>query len=101
MLEVDLDRAADRQAEARPAVGAQLAPQVAGCGEKRVAGLAFPARAGLQLAHLLEGVDAHLRVAADRQAHAGVTVGHRGQVAVAEVAFGRRAGDDDGPCARE
>ena len=44
---------------------------------------------------LLERVDAHLRVAADREPHAGVAVGQRGQVAVAEVALGGRAGHDD------
>ena len=58
-------------------------------------GLALAARARLELADLLERVDADLRVAADRQPHAGVAVAQRGQVAVAEVALRRRAGHDD------
>ena len=45
------------QPEARAAVRAQLAPQVAGGGEQRVAGAALAARARLELADLLERVD--------------------------------------------
>ena len=56
-------------------------------------GLALAARAGLELARLLERVDPDLRVAADRERHAGGAVAERGQVAVAEVALRGRAAD--------
>src|SRR4051794_5691668 len=95
VVEVDRDRARVVEAERGAAVRDELAPQVAGRGEQGVARLALAARAGLELAHLLERVDAHLRVAADRQAHASVAVAHCGEEAVAEVALGRRARDDD------
>src|SRR3954469_18520158 len=63
--------------------------------DQGVAGAAPPPGPGLELPRLLERVDAHLRVAADRQAHAGVAVAQRGEEAVAEVALGRGARDDD------
>ena len=97
MVEVDLDRRLlelGGDAEAPVAVPAQLGPQVAHRREQPRAELALAARARLELARLLERVDPHLRVAADRERHARLRVGHRRQVAVAEVALGRRAGDD-------
>ena len=84
------------QTEAGPAVGHHLAPQVAaGGGQQGIAGMALAAGQGLQLAQLLERVDADLLVGADRQAHARVAVLQSRQVAVAEVALGGRAGDDE------
>ena len=60
-----------------------------------MAGLALAPGAGLQLADLLERVDDHVAVAADREPDARVAVGERGEVAVAEVALGGRARRDD------
>ena len=100
MLHVDLDGADVRftEPQAGAAVGAELTPQVAaGGGEQRVAGAALAAGAGLELAHFLERVDPHLRVGAERQPHAGVTIGEGGEVAVAEASLGGGAGDDDRP----
>src|SRR5215203_406509 len=60
--------------------------------------LAQPLAAGerLELARLLERVDAHVGVAPDRDPHAGVAIDERGEVAVAQAALGRGAGDHDG-----
>src|SRR6185503_10432262 len=101
MVEVDGDRARLGEAEGRAAVGDELAPHVARRGEERVAGLALAPRAGLELADLLERVDADLRVAADREADAGVAVAQRREESVAQVALGRRARHDDRPRPRE
>ncbi len=98
MVEVELDprRLGRLEAQARPAVVDHLAPQVAVRGrQQRSPGVPLAAGQGLHLAQLLEGVDADLLVGPDGQPHAGVAVPQPRQVAVAEVALGRRAGDDD------
>ena len=95
---VEVDRRSSRASRGRGsrARSARSAPHrspAAASSAWRVRPLA--ARAGLQLAHLLERVDDDVAVAADRQPHAGVAVAQRREVAVAEVALGRRAGRDD------
>ena len=101
MVEVDLERPRGVDAQRREAVARDLAPEVAERGEQRVAGAALAAGAGLQLTHLLERVDDDVAVAPDGEPHAGVAVGERREVAVAEVALGRRAGGDDRPRVRQ
>src|SRR3954464_1160730 len=95
MVEVDRDGAGVVETQRRPAVGDKLAPQVAGRREQRVPRPALAPRAGLELARLLERADADLGVAAARPPRAGGAVAQRGEEAVAEVALGRRARDDD------
>ena len=60
------------QAEAAVAVDAQLPPQVADRRQQPRPQLALAPRQRLELARLLERVDPHLRVAADRERHAGL-----------------------------
>ncbi len=102
MAEVELDRRRRPvEAEARAAGGGERAPEVAARGEQAEARLALAAGAGLELARLLEGVDADLRVGADRDRDARRAVAQRREVAVAEVALGRRAADHRGAALAE
>jgi hypothetical protein len=70
-------------------------------GQQRVARAALAARERLELPRLLERIDAHLRVAADGDRHAGVEVGQRGEVPVAQAALGGRARDDGRAAVRQ
>jgi hypothetical protein len=105
MGEVDLDLrgAAARiepgiEPQRRPARSDRRPPQVAASGGKqRVAGLPLAARERLHLTQFLKRVDPHLLIGPDRQPHAGIAIAQRGQDAIAEVALGRRTGDDDRP----
>jgi hypothetical protein len=83
VVAVDRDRAGVAQAEAREPVARQLAPEVAVAREQRVAGAPLAPGERLELARLLERVDADLRVGPDRDPDARIAVGERGEVAVA------------------
>ncbi len=74
--------------------------RVAG-GDQHVAATALAARAALRLARLLERVEAHVRVGAERDRHAAPPELGGGQEAVAEVGLGGRAGTDGGARLRQ
>ena len=90
------DDARRGEAEAARAVLGEAAPErrrrarVAG-GHEHVAPPAQPARAPLALAGLLERIQAHVGVGAERHRHAALPQLGGGQEAVAEVGLGRRA----------
>src|SRR5215213_11042888 len=77
VVAVDVDRPGVVQPEAGAAVRGQLAPEVAVGGEQRVAGAALTPGERLELARLLERVDADVRVAADGHPHPRVEVPQR------------------------
>ena len=105
MLEVERDQVGGgarrdlrrRQAQAAGAVVGEAAPErrrralVAG-GDEHVAATAQAARAALGLAGLLEGVEAHVRIGAERDRHASLPELGGRQEAVAEIGLGGRAG---------
>ncbi len=82
-------------------VALELTPEVACPRQQPVARQPLAPRERLQFTHLLERVDADVRVRADRQRHAGVAVAQGGQEAVTEVGLGGRAGSDDRAAARQ
>jgi CDP-diacylglycerol--glycerol-3-phosphate 3-phosphatidyltransferase len=92
MPEIDLDVVPLLEPERAGAfVGAEAQEALRG---DDVSAAALPARDPLELAQLLQRIDANVRVGADAQADAPLAHPLHGEEAVAEVRLGRRAGAD-------
>ena len=94
MVEVDVDLRPPVEAERPGPVRAADRPQLVG--REDPAGAALAAPDALELAQLLEGIDAHVRVRADAERDRAVADADHGQEAVAEVGLRRRARADRG-----